>query len=102
MNSQTHHPTLLKHEVLLRVMLDSDFLPVSADSMLTPDTWIDFDTAFGPQFQLGTEHTLTLLTPPSQPTCYRVAKTPMLAQFRSKNGKLMPMAMIYMAPATSE
>ncbi|GAB3951183.1 hypothetical protein GCM10028805_30790 [Spirosoma harenae] len=102
MNTQKHHPTLLKPEVLLRVMLDDNFEPAYPQSLLAPDTWIDFDTAFGPQYQSGTEHMLTLLNPPIQAINYRVAKTPILAQFRSKNGKLIPMAMIYMAPATSE
>ena len=96
MNTLKSNPTLLKPEVLLRFMLDTD---QQADRVLAPDTWVDFDTAFGPQFQVGTEHTLTLLSPPSQERCFRVSKPPFLEQFPSADGRLMPMTTLYLAPA---
>ena len=98
MNSLKTHPALLKPEVLLRFVLVTD-TPTDTERPLAPDTWVDFDTAFGPQFQRGTEHTLTLLSPPNQATAFRVTKTPFLEQVSYKNGKVVPMTTLYLAPA---
>ena len=98
MNTLKTSPTLLKPEVLLRFVLATDATH-SSDNLLAPDTWVDFDTAFGPQFQKDTEHTLTLLSPPNQATAFRVTRTPFLEQFSFKNGKTIPMTTLYLAPA---
>lgn len=98
MNALKTHPALLKPEVLLRFVLATDAVSATEET-IAPDTWVDFDTAFGPQFQRGTEHTLTLLSPPNQAIAYRVTKTPFLKQVAYKNGRVIPMTTLYLAPA---
>jgi hypothetical protein len=91
--------TLLKPEVLLRFRLCTD-AEHPTDMPLSPDTWVDFDTAFGPHFQSGTEHHLLRLGPECPDNWYVVAKEPYLNQTTHPNygDKKLLMATLYLKP----
>jgi len=102
MNMLKGNATLLKPEVLLRFMLYSNG-NYQRSIQLAPDAWVDFDTAFGPDFQPGTEHKVTLLNPERKAVPYVVvvAKTPFMCQIPHPDGsgKMIPLATLYLAPA---
>jgi len=102
MNTLKSNPTLLKPEVLLQFRLCPD-ANHPTDTPLAPDAWVDFDTAFGPQFQLGTEHNLIGLSPERQAHRYVVAKTPFLHQIPAPPGlpvEKISLATLYLEPVS--
>ncbi|RIV24031.1 hypothetical protein DYU11_13790 [Fibrisoma montanum] len=90
--------SLPKPEVLLRLMLYHGISRHSA-TQLCPDAWTDFDTATGPTFQYGTEHTLTVFTPEPEQGCYVVAMIPYLRHVTHPDnpGLRVPLITIYFA-----
>jgi hypothetical protein len=102
MNKFKGNATILKPEVLLRFMLYSNEHQQQS-IQLAPDAWVDFDTAFGPDFQTGTQHKVTLLNAERKAIPYQVvvADTPILHQIPhpDNNGRMIPLAMLYLAPA---
>lgn len=92
----------LNPEVLLRFMLYNDMSRQSA-TQLAPDAWVDFDTAFGPTFQAGTEHRISVLAADRQSVPYKVVVTnpPLLEQepHPEHTGKIVSIATLYLLPA---
>lgn len=102
MDSSETNVIPLMPEVLLRVMLYNDSTRRST-TQLAPDAWVDFDTAFGPTFQAGTEHQVSLVNTDRKPVSYKVvvANPPLLEQgpHPDDSGKVIPIAKLYLMPA---
>ncbi|WP_420151242.1 hypothetical protein [Spirosoma sp.] len=102
MDSSENNVIPLNPEVLLRVMLYNDTSRQSA-TQLAPDAWVDFDTAFGPTFQTGTEHQVSFMNDDRKSTPFRVVVThgPLLAQQPHPVDKevMVPVATLYLMPA---
>ncbi|QMW06769.1 hypothetical protein [Spirosoma foliorum] len=101
MDGPQSNATLLNPEVLLHLLLYTS--PTQqATTQLAPACWIDFDTAFGPYFQPGTEHQVSLLTANYKSTPYKVvvASPPVLGQMPNpeQENALVPTATIYLLP----
>ena len=92
----------LNPDVLLRVMLFNDKTRKSA-TQLAPDAWVDFDTAFGPTFQAGTEHQVSLVNADRKSSPFKVVVTnaPLLEQKpHPEDAEVMiPVATMYLMPA---
>ncbi|MVM35279.1 hypothetical protein GO755_34980 [Spirosoma sp. HMF4905] len=101
MNTLQSNATLLNPEVLLRLLLYKDSSQQST-TQLAPDCWIDFDTAFGPQFQVGTQHKVSVLNADrkSSPYSVVVAKSPILGQIPHPEQEqvMVPTATLYLLP----
>lgn len=104
MNIPIENATLLVPEVLLRLMLYTDNTQ-TLTTQLAPDAWVDFDTAFGPTFQAGTEHRVSLMNADRKSTPYRVvvAHPPILGQKPHPDEKdvMVPMATLYLLPTAN-
>jgi len=104
MNILNGNATLSTPEVLMRFLLYKDST-YQYTTQFAPDAWVDFDTIFGPQFQAGTQHQITLLTDNRKPATYQVvvAKAPLLQQVPhpDQHGQQVALAMLYLAPAQS-
>ncbi|MVM33810.1 hypothetical protein GO755_27480 [Spirosoma sp. HMF4905] len=102
MDVQEGNATLLTPQVLLRLMLYTDTSQRSA-TQFAPDAWVDFDTAFGPTFQVGTEHQMAIVNEDRKSIPYRVVvvKAPLLEQtpHPDESGDMVPMATLYLMPA---
>jgi hypothetical protein len=92
---------LTKPEVLLRFMKyeqgDRD-----QSNALGPDTWIDFETAFGATFQFRTEHDLTFPEHPQANGRYVVAAVPFMQPIAHPNGSdiRVPLMTLYLVEAS--
>ena len=104
MSTLKGNATLPTPEVLLRFILYSDS-SCQAVTQLAPDAWVDFNTAFGPKFQAGTEHKVSLVNPDRKLISYKVvvAKAPVLEQKPNpeETGEMIPIAMLYLMPAAA-
>ncbi|WP_460974080.1 hypothetical protein [Spirosoma migulaei] len=102
MNTLQSNATLLNPEVLLQFLLYKDSSR-QATTKLAPDCWIDFDTAFGPTFQPGTEHKVSVFSPDCKPVLYKVvvARSPLLGQMPHPDQEqvMVPTATLYFLPA---
>ncbi|QKZ12927.1 hypothetical protein [Spirosoma sp. KUDC1026] len=92
---------LVKPEVLLRFVL---FEQGNRDqrSVLGPDTWIDFETAFGTTFQFRTEHELTFPDQARANGRYVVAAVPFMQPVAHPNGSgvRVPLMTLYLVEAS--
>ncbi|UFH52273.1 hypothetical protein [Spirosoma sp. KNUC1025] len=102
MNFPENNVIPLNPDVLLRVMLYNDPTQNSA-TQLAPDAWVDFDTAFGPTFQAGTEHQISLVNADRTSSPFRVTVTdfPLLEQKPHPDDEeiMIPVATLYLMPA---
>lgn len=102
MDDQTSNVRPLIPEVLLRVMLYNDATRQST-TQLAPDAWVDFDTAFGPTFQAGTEHQVSLVNDDRKSFPFKVVVTnaPLLGQspHPDNTNVMVPVATLYLMPA---
>jgi hypothetical protein len=76
---------LAKPEVLLSFVVYEEGDRDKA-RVLGPDTWIDFETAFGNTFQFKTEHELTFPDHPQANGRYVVAAVPFMQPVAHPNG----------------
>ncbi|GAB2538069.1 hypothetical protein [Spirosoma aerophilum] len=102
MSGFTSNASLLTPEVLLRLMLYTDQSRQTV-TQFAPAAWINFDTAFGPDFQMGTEHRVSMVNENGKFTSYRVVvdKPPFLEHMPHPDKKEVytPTLTLYLVPA---
>jgi hypothetical protein len=102
MGSFESNAFLLTPEVLLRLMLYTDQTRQTV-TQFAPAAWVNFDTAFGPDFQVGTEHRVSMVNENGKLTSYKVVvdKPPFLEQMPHPDKRDMnaPTVTLYLMPA---